>query len=156
MEELADGDPVASEAIAPPPLATPADSPPGGEPPLALKDAPEEAAPRERDERAIVPVEADRGNLDSGPHKPATGSQAPARSNSPDVKELKHDGEGPKLRDLPTYLEPSFDFKKVAKQLRDPNLSVRKKMKILIGLHYRFWHAGEVDMRKMLYRGPSS
>ena len=52
----------------------------------------------------------------------------------------------------PTYVEPSFDLKHLKEVLADPNTTEKEKKAIIQGLHYKFWHASAVDLKKMLYR----
>ena len=58
--------------------------------------------------------------------------------------------EGPKNVD--TFIEPTFDLKAAHRRLRAPAVTTKEKLKMLIGIHYRFWHAAKMEMRKMLYR----
>ena len=35
-------------------------------------------------------------------------------------------------------------------------MSAKTKLRLLVGIHYRFWHAGEVEMKKLLHRAGHS
>ena len=55
--------------------------------------------------------------------------------------------------DVPTYIEPSFNWRKMKKRLEDPKVSKEEKLAILLGLHYKFWHAPAPELERMLSAG---
>eukprot|EP00974_Lingulodinium_polyedra_P047737 4583211-Lingulodinium_polyedra.AAC.1 len=39
------------------------------------------------------------------------------------------------------------------KRLCDPDVAEKEKLRILLGLHIKFWHVGKAEMHRMLLRG---
>ena len=58
----------------------------------------------------------------------------------------------PTIIGYPTYIEPSFDIKRLRKILEDPEVSEREKLAGLLGLHIKFWHASAADMHRMMQK----
>ena len=40
-----------------------------------------------------------------------------------------------------TELRPSYDLKQIVRKLRDPNVPLSEKERLLLSMHERFWHA---------------
>ena len=55
--------------------------------------------------------------------------------------------------DVPTYIEPSFNWKQMKQRLQDPDVPNDGKLAILLGLHYKLWHAGVPELERMLTAG---
>ena len=58
--------------------------------------------------------------------------------------------------DQRTYIEPSFDLKRLHQILCDPNSTEKQKIAAIMGIHVKFWHASEADLARMLYRAGHS
>ena len=71
----------------------------------------------------------------------AAAAEAPARppEAEPKVKQ-----------DVPTYIEPTFDWRRMKQRLENADVSKEEKLAILPGLHYKFWHAPAPEIERML------
>ena len=55
--------------------------------------------------------------------------------------------------DLPNYIEPSFNLKSIKVKLMNTKTPLKTKMSLILGLHYKFWHASVPDLKRMFLRG---
>ena len=74
-------------------------------------------------------------------------------SNDDSISSTDSDADDPRLVEVPTYIEPSFDLSKLRQRLLDPKTVQREKMAMLLGLHIKFWHAPASDMVRFLRKG---
>ena len=58
---------------------------------------------------------------------------------------------GTELKTISTARQ-TMDIKELKVKLHDPAYSRKKKLMLLLGLHYKLWHASAQDMKVMLYR----
>eukprot|EP00974_Lingulodinium_polyedra_P084778 8207333-Lingulodinium_polyedra.AAC.2 len=123
----------------------PAEEPPAAvEPLIPVEPAAGEAA-QPAAEAAAVP---EAGVGEPAPPPPLGPEVAAPEAAEEDEARLRHG--------VPVYVEPSFNWRHMRQRLDNTDVSKEEKLAILLGLHFKFWHAGAAELQRMLKRGSYS
>jgi hypothetical protein len=57
------------------------------------------------------------------------------------------------IQQIPDYNETSFNIRMPKEQLMSPDITLKQRFRLLLGLHYKVWHLGAGEIKRVLLQG---